>query len=161
MSNQPEVFSFKGNEVRSKVLSGEPYFCLADVCKILDISNSRDTKERLNQKGVAITDSLSKGGVQRTTFINESNLYRVIFQSRKPEAEEFTEWVTSEVLPAIRKSGSYGAEQAVTQTLDKLSDNLNTVAKILLNHIRDEQALSGKSFLLPQNAIETQVSAQP
>lgn len=103
---------FKNNEfgeIRTAIINNEPYLMLNDVCYILGISNPRDVKSRLNDKGVAITDILTKGGKQQATFINESNLYRVIFQSRKPEAELFTEWVTSEVLPTIRKTGGYVA----------------------------------------------------
>lgn len=94
-------------EVRTTTINHEPYFMLADVCRVLEIKNSRDALTRLNKKGVAITDTLTNGGNQQATFINESNLYKLTFTSRKPEAEAFTEWVTSEVLPAIRKYGSY------------------------------------------------------
>ena len=55
----------------------------------------------IGDKGVDISDTLTNGGMQKVTFINESNLYKVIFQSRKPQAERFTEWVTSEVLPSF------------------------------------------------------------
>ena len=103
---------FKNNEfgeIRTALINNEPYLMLNDVCYILGISNPRDVKSRLNDKGVAITDILTKGGKQQATFINESNFYKVVFQSRKPEAERFTEWVTSEVLPTIRKTGGYVA----------------------------------------------------
>jgi anti-repressor protein len=87
----------------------EPIFCLADLCKILDIKNVSDCKSRLNQKGVVTTDTLTGGGIQKLVFINESNFYKVVFQSRKTEAEAFMEWVTSEVLPSIRKNGIYAS----------------------------------------------------
>lgn len=95
-------------EIRTKELKGMPYVCLADVCKILDLEQVSRVKSRLNQDGVItgkVIDNL--GREQQATFINESNLYKVIFQSRKPEAEKFTEWVTNEVLPSIRKTGGY------------------------------------------------------
>lgn len=104
-------------EMRTTEINNIPYLCLADVCKILDIKNVSDCKTRLNQDGVVTTEvgvqtGFKKDGtpaIQKVnmTFINESNLYKVIFQSRKPEAEKFTEWVTGEVLPSIRKTGGY------------------------------------------------------
>lgn len=104
---QLQEFYFNENEVRTKLQNNEVWFCLKDVCSILEIKNHKDVVSRLNQKGVDITDTLTNGGMQKVTFINESNLYKVIFQSRKPQAEKFTDWVTSEVLPAIRKTGRY------------------------------------------------------
>lgn len=109
--NEVQIFNFKENSVRTQYASDEVWFCLKDVCDILDISNSRKVVERLNQKGVTTSDTLTNGGMQKMTYINESNLYKVIFQSRKPQAEEFTEWVTGEVLPTIRKTGSYSLQK--------------------------------------------------
>lgn len=95
-------------EMRTTKVNEQPYICLADVCKILDIKNVSQLKTRLNQNGVITNDVIDNlGREQQATFINESNLYKVIFQSRKPEAEKFTEWVTNEVLPSIRKHGGY------------------------------------------------------
>lgn len=99
-------------EVRTTKVNEQPYICLTDVCKILEIKNARDCKTRLNQDGVVTTDGVdSLGRRKEMTFINESNLYKVIFQSRKKEAEKFTEWVTSEVLPSIRKNGMYATNE--------------------------------------------------
>jgi prophage antirepressor-like protein len=104
---------FKNNEfgeIRTALINNEPYLMLNDICRILDIKNASDTKSRLNKDGVGTTEVIdSLGRKQQATFINESNFYKVVFQSRKPEAERFTEWVTSEVLPTIRKTGGYVA----------------------------------------------------
>ena len=95
-------------EMRTTEINNIQYNCLTDVCKILDIGNVSQLKVRLNQDGVITNEVIDKlGRKQQATFINESNLYKVIFQSRKPEAEQFTEWVTKEVLPSIRKTGGY------------------------------------------------------
>ena len=99
-------------------MDGEPYFCLSDVCKILDLDNSRQAKTRLDQKGVITNDALTNGGIQRMDFINEPNLYRLIFQSRKPEAGAFQEWVFSDVLPAIRKHGGYLTPAKIEEVLN-------------------------------------------
>lgn len=88
-------------------MDGEPWFVLKDVCRVLEIGNSRMIANRLDadEKGVSQIDTL--GGKQETTVINESGLYNVILRSDKPEAKPFRKWVTSEVLPAIRKHGAY------------------------------------------------------
>lgn len=104
-------------EVRTSIIDDEPYFSLNDVCRILEIKNSRQAKTRLSDKGVITNDILTNGGTQKADFINESNLYKLVFQSRKPEAERFADWVTSEVLPAIRKHGAYMTDGVIERTL--------------------------------------------
>jgi len=95
-------------KVRTAEINNEIMFCLIDVCKALDITNASNCRSRLKDDGVGNTEVIdSVGRLQLTTFINESNLYRVIFQSRKPSAVKFTDWVTTEVLPSIRKTGQY------------------------------------------------------
>ena len=105
-------------EVRTTVIDDEPYFSLNDVCRILEIANPRNVKARLNGDGVHSMDGVDSLG-RRTdvTMINEPNLYKLIFQSRKPEAERFADWVTSEVLPAIRKHGAYMTDGVIERTL--------------------------------------------
>lgn len=97
-------------EIRISVKDGEPMFCLSDICKALELTQPSKVKERLNEKGVNTIPTLTKGGTQNLLYINESNLYKAIFQSRKESAEQFTEWVTGEVLPTIRKTGGYQAK---------------------------------------------------
>lgn len=88
--------------------AGEPLFCLVDICKALDLGNPSQTKQRLQKGGVSTNEVIdAKGRVQSALFINEPNLYKCIFQSRKKEAEAFQDWVFGEVLPAIRKTGGY------------------------------------------------------
>lgn len=98
-------------EIRTVTKDNEPMFCLADVCKALEIANVGNVRQRLSAKGIRTMDTHTKGGTQKMTFINEANLYKTIFQSRKDSAERFTDWVTSEVLPSIRKNGGYIAGQ--------------------------------------------------
>ena len=102
---------FENNEfgaIRTKIIKDEPYFSLADVCHALDIKNISDMKKRLNRDGVATSEVIdSVGRKQNANFVNELNLYKTIFQSRKESAERFTDWVAGEVLPSIRKTGSY------------------------------------------------------
>lgn len=124
--NELKIFkNSEFGEIRTALVDNEPMFCLSDVCKALEISNAGNVKNRLSEKGIRSVDTLTKGGTQALTYINESNLYKTIFQSRKESAEKFTEWVTSEVLPSIRKNGGYIAGQ------ESLSDD-ELMAKALL-----------------------------
>ena len=112
MRNELTVFeNEKFGKVRVVTENEKPYFNLNDVCEILGLKNPRQVKSRLNPKGVILVDTLTSGGKQQMNFINESNLYKCIFQSDKPEAEAITEWVTGEVLPAIRKTGMYATDE--------------------------------------------------
>lgn len=89
-------------------MNGQTWFVAKDVCKVLGISNHKDAVSRLDDDerwGVGITDPL--GGTQRMSAVSESGLYHLVFQSRKPEARRFRRWVTMEVLPEIRRTGSF------------------------------------------------------
>ena len=111
-------------EIRTSVVNSEPMFCLSDICKSLGLSQPSKVKERLNEKGVRTIPTLTSGGEQNLLYINEPNLYKVIFQSRKESAERFTDWVTSEVLPSIRKNGGYIAGQEALSDDELLSKAL-------------------------------------
>lgn len=120
-----ELKIFNSNEfgeIRTVMKDGEPMFCLADVCKALDITHVTDVKNRLKQDGVGTAEVIdSMGRKQNATFINESNLYKTIFQSRKESAERFTDWVTTEVLPSIRKTGAYGKPLSTSEQIRLLA----------------------------------------
>lgn len=99
--------TFEGHNVRIVGTKENPLFVLSDVCDVLEIGNARQVKTRL-EKDVISTDTLqTTGGPQQVTVINEDGLYDVILDSRKPQAKRFRKWVTSEVLPSIRKTGGY------------------------------------------------------
>ncbi len=101
-------FSATKQEVRSFLINNEPFFVAKDVCNVLGISKYRDALSRLDddERGSVKLDTL--GGKQKTSIISESGLYALIMRSNKPEAKAFRKWVTSEVLPAIRKKGYFG-----------------------------------------------------
>ena len=117
MENNIQIFNNPSfGEVRVAEVNGEPMFCLADVCKALDIKNVSDCKSRLKQDGVVTTDTIdSMGRTQQAIFVNESNLYKCIFQSRRPDAEKFQDWVFEDVLPSIRKHGAYLSNEAIAK----------------------------------------------
>lgn len=104
-------------EIRTAGTPDNPLFCLADVCRVLDLQPSR-VKDRLGDGVISsnpIPDSL--GRIQNTNFVNEDGLYDVILDSRKPEAKAFRKWITSEVLPSIRKTGTYGVPKSFSEAL--------------------------------------------
>ena len=105
--------------IRTAGTADSPLFCLADICRVLDLRQG-DVARRLD-KGVVSTQPLqTAGGLQQANFVNEDGLYDVILDSRKPEARAFRKWVTSEVLPSIRKTGSYTAKQMTRKDLAKM-----------------------------------------
>lgn len=116
-NNEIQIFNFENNKIRTKIIDNEPYFNLTDACKILEIKSTGNAKARLNEKGIRTTDTLTQGGIQKMNFISEPNLYKLIFQSRKPEAEKFADWVTSEVLPAIVHKGVYMTDDVIEKVI--------------------------------------------
>lgn len=114
--NEMIVFNFNQSQVRTVIRNGEPWFVTKDVCDILELTNSTMAIESLdtNERGsLRITEGTSPlGGNPNVNIISESGLYVLIFKSRKPEAKAFCKWVTSEVLPTIRKTGQYKAATA-------------------------------------------------
>lgn len=105
-------------QIRTSVTeSGEPMFCLADVCKALGLQTNK-VKSRLKDKGMEYYSTPTNGGNQLISYISEPNLYKCILQSRKKEAEAFQDWVCEEVLPSIRKHGAYATPQTIQSLLD-------------------------------------------
>lgn len=130
-----QIFNYQSNEVRTIQKNGEPWFVLKDVCQVLGIGNSRMAADRLDpdEKGVSQIDT--PGGKQEMTCINESGLYNVILRSDKPEAKPFRKWVTSEVLPTIRRHGMY----ATPDTVEKMLSDPDTIIQ-LATTLKEERA---------------------
>lgn len=112
-----QTFNFEGTPMRDAVINGEPWFVAADVCACLGIANSRDAVSDMpddEKRQIDLRNTVGNGdGIQAgnpfATAVNEPGLYRLIFKSRKPEAERFKRWVLHEVLPEIRRTGAYAA----------------------------------------------------
>lgn len=109
--NEIKVWNYESSEVRTIEKDGEPWWILADVCKVLELSNPTMVAKKLDPDERAKLDLGRQG---ETTIINESGLYAVILRSDKPQAKPFRKWVTSEVLPSIRKTGSYHSQQQLS-----------------------------------------------
>lgn len=109
------TFTYEGQDVRSWLdEEGTPWFVLADLCRVLDLRNSRDVAARLDEdtKGVGQTDTL--GGPQQVTIVSEAGMYEVVLRSDKPEARTFRRWITHDVLPALRRTGTYTTPTTTT-----------------------------------------------
>ncbi|TNB60904.1 BRO-N domain-containing protein, partial [Campylobacter helveticus] len=125
--NKELIFQREGQEIRIiKDESGEPLFCLRDICDSLGHSNSRVIKEAIQNEFQGSNFNLhpfqTQGGIQHFTMITEPQLYFMLMRSDKPKARDFRQWVINEVLPSIRKDGSYsvGASNEMFSLKDEL-----------------------------------------
>ena len=148
MTSALQVFSYQDTQIRTYTdENGDVWFVAKDVCEILGIQNHKDAITGLDddeKSGVAITDP--HGREQVTNVINEPGLYKLTFKSRKPEAKKFTHWVTHEVLPQIRKTGSYTIPQA-----EQAEHELNPV------NIRAAEVLQKLANMLPAKTEQRKV----
>lgn len=132
--NNLQVFNYNGNEVRTIQKDGEPWWVLKDVCEVLGLSSPHKVFDRLDEDEKGRNQIPTPGGEQEMTVVNESGLYNVILRSDKPEAKPFRKWVTSEVLPSIRKHGVY----MTPETLEQAILNPDMMIK-LCTALKDEQ----------------------
>jgi prophage antirepressor-like protein len=122
-------------EVRTAVINDEPMFCLIDICKALEIKNATDVAKRLDEDELTRLNLGSRAG--ETNFITESGLYAVILRSDKPNAKKFRKWVTAEVLPSIRKTGSYGMPKTTGGQIQLLAQGYTELEQ-KVNDIKDD-----------------------
>lgn len=146
--NDLQIFSnSEFGEIRTALVNDEPMFCLIDICKALEIKNATDVAKRLDEDELTRLNLGSRAG--ETNFITESGLYVVILRSDKPNAKKFRKWVTSEVLPSIRKTGSYsmpkttgGQIQLLAQGYTELEQAVNSI-KEDMTELKDNTPLYG------------------
>lgn len=134
-------------EVRVASINNEPYFCLADVCKALEL-HSNVVKQRLDDdvcQTYPIVDAL--GRTQQATFVSEAGLYEVILRSDKPEAKVFRKWVTSDVLPSIRKTGQYSVAfpQTYIEALEQFVAQVKENERLAIENKAQEETISEQS----------------
>lgn len=125
--NGLQVFQYEGKQVRTVEKDGETWWVLKDVCEVLQIKNPTDVWKRLDEDERA---RFNLGRQGEGTIINESGLYHVILRSDKPQAKPFRRWVTKEVLPEIRRKGSYGENRAVAALAEQVGQLAEMVTKI-------------------------------
>ena len=115
--NDIKTWNYENSEIRTIEKNGEPWWVLADVCRVLELSSPHKIADRLDEDEKGRNLIPTHGGNQEMTVINESGLYNVILRSDKPQAKPFRKWVTSEVLPTIRRHGAYMTEQTIEKAL--------------------------------------------
>ena len=139
MANEIQVFQNQEfGELRTVVRDGNPWFVAKDVCKALDIGNSRMATDRLDadeKDDVSLTDAIGRN--QDTSIVSESGLYSLVLGSRKPQAKPFKRWVTHDVIPSIRKHGAY----MTPDTIEKVLSDPDTIIQ-LATSLKEERAKS-------------------
>ena len=153
--NEIQVFKFKNSSIRTVAIGGEPWFVGKDVAEVLGYSNTRkavqdhvDSEDKMD--GVTIRDSLGRD--QNVVAINESGLYSLILSSKLPTAKEFKRWVTSEVLPSIRKNGGYIAGQEQLSETELLARALAVSNRILADREKRLADLSVQAAIMQPKA---------
>ena len=128
----PSIFEFESQSIRVVTdETGIPWFSANDVCAILGYSNSRKAlSDHVDGEDVTKRDTPTSGGKQRQNHINEPGLYALVLGSTKPEAKRFKRWVTAEVLPSIRKTGTYAVPTAVPALLTSTQDRVHAIITI-------------------------------
>lgn len=138
MENMIQIFeNERCGQIRTVMKDGEPWFVLADVCRALEISNSRMVAGRLDSDELMSVKLTSGGQRREMTVINESGLYAVIIRSDKPQAQSFRKWLTSEVLPTIRRTGGYvsNADMFVDEYLSFADEPIKNLFKLQFEYI--------------------------
>lgn len=147
MSNEIQAFNFENSSVRIIVENGEPWFCAKDVCSALAHSNpAKAIAEHCDPKGITKRYTLTAGGNQELSYVNEKNLYRLIMRSKLPSAEKFQDWVCGEVIPTIRKTGKYDVQQK------QLPQSYAEALRMLANEVEERERVKKQNALLTQQA---------
>lgn len=131
--NTLQKFNFNSQQVRTMMIDSEPWFVLADLCAVLDIRNVGNVAGRIDEAGVRQADISSSGQRRNVTIVNEPGMYEVVIRSDKADAVKFRRWITGEVLPAIRKTGSYGIAalpQTYAEALRELASSVEAKAAL-------------------------------
>ena len=115
MERALQVFVYNGESIRTISIDGEPYFVGKDVATVLGYKNPQEAvREHVDEEDKGVSEILTPGGKQKMPVINESGMYALIFASKLPEAKNFKHWVTHEVLPSIRRTGSYSVSNTIS-----------------------------------------------
>ena len=135
MEKALQVFVYNGENIRTVNIDGEPYFVGKDIATVLGYKNPQEAvREHVDEDDKGMSEMLTPGGKQKMPVINESGIYALIFASKLPEARKFKHWVTHEVLPAIRKTGSYSVNSILSpEELELKRDTLNLERARLIN----------------------------
>ena len=141
--NELQIFNnVEFGEVRTIVIGNEPFFVGKDVAKILGYSNPlKAIREHVDDEDKGVNETVTPGGIQNLIVINESGLYSLVLSSKLPKAKEFKRWVTSEILPTIRKYGAYMTTETVEKAMNDPDFIIGLVTKLKEERTAKEQAL--------------------
>ena len=153
--NDIQVFnSEQFGDIRTAGSAQEPIFCAADICRALGYSNGRKAiSDHCDEGDVTKRDTPTSSGVQSMTFVNESGMYSLIFGSKLESAKQFKRWVTSEVLPTIRKHGMYATGETIESILND-PDNAILILQQIQKERKERLAAEAQVHKLEQQAIE-------
>ncbi|AYK67140.1 phage antirepressor KilAC domain-containing protein [Bacillus subtilis] len=160
MNQLQKVFNYQDHQVRTVVKDGQPWFVAKDVCEILGIKNATQAVSKLDNDERAM---LNIGRQGNTNIVNEPGLYTLILSSRKPEAKQFKRWITHEVIPAIRKTGGYVAnDELFIQTyLPQADEHIKLLFKTTLHTMKEQskQIETMKPKVIFAEAVESSESS--
>lgn len=137
-------FVFNSVKIRTAIIDGEPWFVAKDVCDVLELTNITETLRGLESDELTSVVLKSGGQDREMRLVSESGLYALVFKSRKPEAKAFRKWVTSEVLPIIRKTGGY---------TDMIPKDLPTALRAYANEVEKNQKLLAENNALQKSNL--------
>ncbi len=146
MAQAIQNFAFDEKLVRVVVRNDDPWFVATDVCEALGIKNASQAVKNLDEDETALCSTYTSGGERTVIAVCEAGLYRLVFSSRKPEAKRFTRWVAHEVLPSIRKTGSYSGPASANPHIlppERISDPASERMLYKLNLVREARLLFG------------------
>ena len=155
--NEVQIFNNEEfGQVRTLVIDGEPWFVGKDVAEILGYSNTRKSlADHVDEEDKGVTKCDTLGGVQDLTVINESGLYGLILSSKMPNAKKFKHWVTSEVLPAIRKHGIYATDNVIDNILNNPDFGIQLLTKLKEERTARVEAERRNAILMHVNKTYT------
>ncbi|WP_339165420.1 phage antirepressor KilAC domain-containing protein [Siminovitchia sp. FSL W7-1587] len=145
---------FDGQELTIISDQGQPKFLLKDVCKILGLGHIATVARRLEKDVVSKHPLKTTGGIQQATFVNEDGLYDVILDSRKPEAKRFRKWVTSEVLPSIRKYGLYATPTTIENIISNPDFGIELLQTLKVEREQRLRAEQEKAMVIEQQRLD-------
>lgn len=151
--NDIQIFNYNSNGVRTVQRDGEPWFVLKDVCGVLGLTDTSKTAERLDPDELTRIKFVSGGQEREMYIVNESGLYNVILRSDKPEAKPFRKWVTTEVLPAIRKHGAYMTPETLQAAIMNPDTMIQLCQQLKVEQEKNMALRADNSKLTVQNAI--------
>ena len=137
--------------IRTVMVDGEPWFVAKDVCEALELGNTSKAVDRLDDDELTLLEVRSGGQLREVNVVNEPGLYTLILGSRKPEAKAFRRWITHEVLPALRRTGRYGAPGSVTQSISELRAAMDAMQD-MLDELREK--------IPPRSSVDRALLAQ-